>query len=93
VHDRILKRIRIKVRARQYVMTLHADEEMDSDGLTIFDVESGVLTGEIVERQKDAKTSEWKYVVRGRTLDGAPVVVVSKLTLTGKVAFITVYRP
>ncbi len=41
---RILNRMREKVRRRQYVMTLRADEEMDDDGLTIFDVESGILT-------------------------------------------------
>ena len=42
--------MRDKVRTRQYVMTLHAEEEMSDDALTIFDVERGILTGEIVER-------------------------------------------
>lgn len=56
--DRILKRMQKKVHTHQYVMTLHAEEEMDDDGLTIFDVESGILTGEIVERQKDRITGE-----------------------------------
>ena len=41
-------------------MTLHAEEEMDDDGLTIFDVECAILTGEIVQRQKDHGTGEWK---------------------------------
>ena len=41
------------IRQRQYVMTLHADEEINNDGLTIYDVERGILTGEIPERQKD----------------------------------------
>ena len=51
----ILNQMREKVRRRQYVMTWHADEEMDDDGLTIFDVESGILTGTIIERQKTAR--------------------------------------
>ena len=34
MYDRILKQIQEKVRTRQYVMTLHAEEEMDDDGLT-----------------------------------------------------------
>lgn len=34
-----------KIRARQYVMTLHAEEEMNDDGLSIFDIERGILTG------------------------------------------------
>lgn len=48
-------------------MTLHAEEEMDNDGLTIFDVESVILTGEIIEWQRDRKTRERKYLVRGET--------------------------
>jgi len=38
MHDRILKQMRDKIRTRQYVMTLHAEEEMDDDRLSIFDV-------------------------------------------------------
>jgi uncharacterized protein YjiS (DUF1127 family) len=38
------------IRQRRYVMTLHTDEEMNDDGLTIYDVERGILTGEILER-------------------------------------------
>ena len=89
---RILKRMRDKVRARQYVMTLHAEEEMSDDGLTIYDVERCILTGEIIERQRDVKSGEWKYLVRGHALDEDTIVVVAKLSLTGKLVFITVYR-
>jgi hypothetical protein len=37
--------MREKVRKRLYLMTLHAEEEMDNDGLTVYDVESIILTG------------------------------------------------
>ena len=50
---------------KQYVMSVHAEEEMDEDGLTIFDVESVILTGEIVDRQREPQTRTRKYVVRG----------------------------
>ena len=53
MYERILNQLREKVRTRQYVMTLHADEEMDEDELSIFDVESVILSGKIIERQKD----------------------------------------
>ena len=43
--ERILKQMREKIRTRQYVMTLHAEEEMDNEGLAIYDVERGILTG------------------------------------------------
>jgi hypothetical protein len=92
VFQRILKQMRDKVRNRQYVMTLHAEEEMSDDELTIFDVERGILTGEIVERQKDAQTGEWKYLVRGHTVTGDDIAVVGKIGLTGKLVIITVYR-
>ena len=91
--ERILKRMREKVRGRQYVMTLHAEEEMNNDGLTIYDVECGILTGEILERQKDKVTAEWKYRIRGETVDGGEVEMIAKLSPTGKLVIITVYVP
>ena len=48
--ERILKRMRERVRKREYVMTLHAEEEMNNDGLAIYDVERCILTGQILER-------------------------------------------
>ena len=33
--ERILNQLREKIRTRQYVMTLHANEEMEEDELTI----------------------------------------------------------
>ncbi|TEU13654.1 MAG: DUF4258 domain-containing protein [Anaerolineales bacterium] len=83
--------MREKIRTRQYVMTLHAEEEMDDDGLSIFDVERGILTGKIVERQEDRVTEAWKYLVEGQTIAGDPVVIVAKLSVTGKLVIITVY--
>ncbi|MBI4673049.1 MAG: hypothetical protein HY741_15450 [Chloroflexi bacterium] len=45
--ERILNQFQEKVRKRQYVMTLHAEEEMNDAGLTIFDVEHAILTGKM----------------------------------------------
>ena len=72
-------------------MTLHAEEEMDNEGLAIYDVERGILTGKIIERLKDRVTDEWKYLVDGQTIAGDRVVVVTKLSMTGKLVIITVY--
>ncbi len=83
--ENILNRMREKVRALQYVMTLHAEEEMDSDDLSIFDIEQAILTGRIIERQKDTETSEWKYLIRGKSVESRDVVAVCKLII------ITVY--
>ncbi len=63
--DHFLKRMQEKIRQQQYVMTLHAEEEMNDDSLTIYDIEHGILTGEILERQKDRVTAESKYRIKG----------------------------
>jgi hypothetical protein len=58
MYDRVLNRMRELVRTREYVMTVHAEDKMNSDGLTIYDVESVVLTGQITERQRDTASAE-----------------------------------
>jgi hypothetical protein len=90
--ERILARLRDKIRSRQYVMTLHAAEEMEDDGFSVFDVESCILTGQILERQRDSQTSEWKYIVRGQSLLGDNLCIVGKIGPTSKLVIITVYR-
>ena len=89
--EHILQRMREKVRALDYVMTIHAEEEMEDDGLSILDVEHTMLTGEIIERQQDQETGEWKYLIAGNTLADEPIIVVAKLALTGTLVIITVY--
>ena len=90
--DRILQRMREKVRALDYVMTIHAEEEMEDEVISILDVEHIILTGEIIERQQDQETGEWKYLIAGHTLADDPIIVVAKLALTGTLVIITVYR-
>lgn len=89
--DRILKRMRERVRTRQYVVSVHAEEEMADDDLTIFDIEHGILTGAIVARQKDGETGEWKYLIQGPTRGEGETIVVTKLSPTGKLVILTVY--
>jgi hypothetical protein len=54
-------------------------------------VEHCLLTGRIVERQRDAVTLEWKYRVRGVGVAGQAMEVVVRRSLTGKMVVITVY--
>ena len=65
------------------MVTVHAEEEMDEDGISVSDLESAVVTGEILERQRDRVTREWKYVVKGTGLEGTSVGLDGKLSLTG----------
>ena len=74
------------------MVTIHSAEEMDEDDLSIFDVERVILTGNIIEKQKDQHVAEWKYLIQGQTLDGATATVVVKMGPTGKLIIITVFR-
>ena len=90
--ERILKLMRDKIRKRNYIMSIHADEEMDNDGLSIFDIECVILNGKILERQKDKNTAEWKYKIYGPTISDSEAEVIAKLSPTGKLVIITVYK-
>jgi hypothetical protein len=90
-HDRILKRLREKIWKQQYVITVHARAEMVEDNLDRFDLELAILSGQILERQRDQDTGEWKYRVHGASVDGASVETIVKIGPTGKLIFITIY--
>ncbi len=64
---------------------------MNEDELSIYDVESGILTGTILEEQKDEVTKEWKYRIRGSTLVTETVEIIAKISSTNKLVIITVY--
>ena len=86
-----IARIRECVRLLNYVVSIHAAEEIDDDNLTILDLENIILTGEIIKRQRDRKTGEVKCIVRGLTLGELPAETVVKIGPTGKLVVITAY--
>jgi len=92
VFDRILRSLRERIRQGQYVMSDHAEQEMDADELTVYDLEHAVLMGQITRRQQDRDTGEWKYCIRGPTLNDDRIEVVVKKGPTDKVVFLTVFR-
>jgi len=75
MYDSILKRMQEAILNRQYIMTSHAEEEMDDDHLSIFDIERIVITGKIIERQKDQITEEWKYLIQSESFSNEVAVV------------------
>ena len=85
-------RIHIRKLARQrlYYITLHADEEMDEDGITQYELEKVLMEGEIVSHQIDALTGERKYVLTGLNI-GLPIEVVVKISHTDEIVVIAVY--
>ena len=83
--------LRQLIRTLSYVVSTHAADELEDDNLSILDLENVVLTGQIVERQRDRSTRETKYVIQGRTLDGTAAEVVAKVGHTGRLFVITIY--
>ncbi len=86
-----ITRLRQLIRTLSYVVSNHAADELEDDQLSILDLESIVLTGQIVERQRDRQTRETKFVIQGGTLDGTAAEVVAKVGHTGRLFIITVY--
>jgi Domain of unknown function (DUF4258) len=87
-----INRLRDLIRSLNYAVSIHAAEELDDDNLTIFDLENLILTGAVVERQRDRQTREVKYIVRGHTLSDVPAEAVVKIAPGGNLFVITVYR-
>ena len=92
MHDHILRQMRDKIRANEYIVSAHAYEEIQDDDLSFLDGEHIILTGSIVERQQDLTSSEYKYAILGQTKAGHLAVVVAKISPTGKLVFITAWR-
>ena len=86
-----ISQFRHLIRTLNYVVSTHAAEELDDDSLSILDLENIVLSGQIIERQRDSQTREVKCIVAGVTLDGASAETVVKVGFTGKLVVITVY--
>lgn len=86
-----IARIRECVRSLNYVVSVHAAEELDDDNLTILDLENVIFTGEIIERQRDVETREVKCVIRGFTLEKQHAEIVVKIGALGSLIVITAY--
>lgn len=83
-----IKQIQALVRNGLYYLTEHAYVEASEDDFDVYDVEQGILTGKIRKRWK----REGKYELVGSALDGRPIVIVCRITISGKVRVITVYE-
>ena len=87
-----IDRLRALVRSLNYAVSIHATEELEDDNLTSLDLENIILTGASVERQRDRRTHEVKYIVQGHTFSGILAEAVVKIAPDGNLFVITVYR-
>lgn len=87
-----LERIRQLVRDWRYEVTDHALEEMADDKLLLVDVETAILTGEIVREDKDDPRGT-VYVIEGSGTDRRiRIGVAARFTIRENVLIITVYE-
>ena len=63
-----IARIRALVRALNYVVSIHAADELQDDNLSILDLENVVLSGRIIERQRDRQTRRHDHRASATTL-------------------------
>jgi len=92
VAQRRLEQIRERIRLGEYDMTAPAMEEMAEDELTIIDVESAILNGQITRTQKDDPRGT-KYVIEGACTDPQTRIgAVGRFAGRARYLIITVYR-
>ena len=92
MYPRLLQQIRSLVRQGNYVLSLHAQNEMANDRFTEEDLGGSILNGEIVRRQRD-RIGRPKYVIEGAALDGRGLTAVVQLFQTRQlVVMVTIYE-
>ena len=90
MYNRILKRAHACIRESNYYMTRHAQLKMYKQDLILAEVERAILKGRIIERQKNTKSSEFKYRIRG-IIPGGEIEAIFKFAPDERLAIITVY--
>jgi Domain of unknown function (DUF4258) len=86
----VLARIRRAIRDKHYLMTDHAVEEADADGLTLYDILEVLLNGDLDSTYTDDPRGI-RYVIRGN-VNEVEVDVVCRFRADGTLLIIiTVY--
>ncbi|MBI4619872.1 MAG: DUF4258 domain-containing protein [Desulfobacterales bacterium] len=85
-----IKEIQNRIRQRKYRFSGHSVKRMIKRNMTRQEVESAILTGEIIEEYPDDKYSP-SCLVYGKTEDGRDLHI--QVSLPPIVVIITVYEP
>ena len=92
MYDKILKKIREKVRNGLYIISRHAQEELVDENFSFEDLERSVYGGTIVRKQFD-QLKRARYTISGEVLDGRCLRVVCRFSSDGdKIVIITCYE-
>ncbi|MSP40028.1 MAG: DUF4258 domain-containing protein [Deltaproteobacteria bacterium] len=92
MYPRVLAKIRNLVKQGDYVLSIHAENELANDNLTEQDLEAAMLNGTIIRRERDP-IGRGKYVIEGKTQKGKGLTVVAQFFQTRQlVVIITAYE-
>ena len=84
--------IRKSVEIGDYDITAHADQEMQIDEVSIYDLEKSLLEGEVLEDYPNDPRGQ-SCLVLGYTERGLPLHIVCGMTTKKNLRIITVYVP
>jgi hypothetical protein len=84
--------IRGQIRAQTYEISLHADDERLAEHLTVVEIETALMSGEILEEYPEDPRGP-SCLALGFTHEGRPVHVVCGRNSLGRLVWITVYVP
>jgi len=92
MYPRILAKIRTLVKQGEYILSIHAENELADDSLTEQDLEAAILNGNIMRRERDP-IGRAKYIIEGETLKGKDLTAVVQFFQTRQlVVIITAYE-
>lgn len=84
--------IKEKIASGNYEYSSHAEEERETEKISIESVEYSILNGEILESYPDDPRGE-SCLILGYTKEGYAIHIVCGKTPSGKLRIITVYIP
>jgi hypothetical protein len=89
----LLRRIRAKIRQRDWELTLHAQRQSRARKISQAEIESAILTGRVIEDYPDDPRGP-SCLVFGYTQQRRPIHIVVAYPVTGhRMKVITVYEP
>jgi len=92
MYPRVLDRIRALVRQGEYILSIHAENEMADERFTEQDLETAILNGRIARRERD-RIGRAKYVIEGTALDRRGMTAVAQFFQTRQlIVIVTTYE-
>jgi hypothetical protein len=92
MYPRVLDKVRALVRQGEYVLSIHAENELADDLFTERDLETAILNGEIVRRQRD-RIGRAIHIIERTANDRRGMTAVVQLLETRQVlVVVTVYE-